>query len=98
MLRYAGKWSVLHHASFHGHAEVLELLLSRQVRVKGGDFVNLKDRWNRTALSYAVINAHAAAFKVLLAHGGALNERGEKGRLQPQLARQRRSVINKLIN
>ena len=31
---------------------------------KGGDWTNLKDRWQRTALSYTVTNAHLAAFRV----------------------------------
>jgi len=57
---------VLHHAAFHGHAHVLQALLQRKVKVKGGEFVNLKDRWNRTALSYSVINAHITSFQVCM--------------------------------
>ena len=63
--RDLSKWSVLHHAAFHGQTHVLQALLQREVAVKGGEFVNLKDRWGRTALAYAVANAHLDAYRVL---------------------------------
>ena len=63
--RDLSKWSVLHHAAFHGQMHVLQALLQREVAVKGGEFVNLKDRWGRTALAYAVANAHLDAYRVL---------------------------------
>lgn len=77
--RTLNKWSAVHHAAFHGHVPAIQTL------ARHGASLNLKDRWSRTPLVWAVFNAHFQAAEYLIGAGARLLEGGEHGRNQPQV-------------
>ena len=74
----ANKQTVLHHAARSGQAESLALILPLWVQsgavgrtsapLKGG-VLDWRDRWHRTAVTWAVLNGHVQALEVLCQHG-----------------------------
>jgi len=68
------KWSLLHYAASQGHASVINEVFKGAAPASVRSFVDLKDRWSRTALAYSLMNGHLGAFEALLAHGASLGE------------------------
>lgn len=71
-----------HHKSPHQRADVndiVPMLIAANVRVGSGDWINQKNRWQKTPLHLHAAAVHHKACQMLIAHGAGVNATGEHG-------------------
>jgi len=84
--RDAMSWGLLHHATWSGSEQVTEAVLQARAAI------DRIDRWERSALAYAVTQRHDKVLLLLLAHQAAIDGNGGK---VPQRALRRRRGMEK---
>ncbi|KAF3236224.1 hypothetical protein TWF192_011501 [Orbilia oligospora] len=73
-------------AAFNGKPQHLELILRHlEVKYPGrkDEYLNSKNKWNRTCLIDACINNHIDCVEILMRYGVNVNTRGQRSELRP---------------
>ena len=71
--KYNNGWTPLHSASYHGHLEVVELLIS-EAKSMGVDILNEKDNYGRSPLHSASRNGRVKVVELLISYGADYSE------------------------